>query len=189
MGNTCSILGPGGSIAPPYSHAAGLPAPVWGVHPRMSVEALRMAVWLSERHWGCDPPLEPPVAAVPRKEFQRGTGVRCSQPPVQARYGPGGSFWCPSPPCAQQALRRALRGCEDTPGGSPTQQEWMNRGARPRGPDQPGERRDSLWPVVVIVPAPGSHRGACWSGVSPRRARRWCSVGWRPLGSPPSRGC
>ena len=50
--NRRSILDLGGSIAPPHSLPAGLPAPGWGGNPINGWEAVRMAVWPSERHWG-----------------------------------------------------------------------------------------------------------------------------------------
>ena len=62
----------------------------------------------------------------------------------------------------------------------------MNRGARPRGPDQRGGREYPPWPVVVIVPSPGVIRvvGLCprW-GVSPQKGSSLVFCGMATMGT------
>ena len=79
---------------------------------------------------------------------------------------------------------RGLRGCESAPGGSPTQ--WVNRGARPRGPDHGREGSTPRGRWSVFVPSPVVIRvvGLCprW-GVSPQKGSSLVFCGMATMGT------
>ena len=188
-GNTCSILDLGGSTAPPHSLPVGLPAPGWGVGGLEPLEALRRAVWPSESKWGVCPPLEPPVAQVPANCSNGEQVFDPTSPPHTLPEGLAVQDWVTphlDPGMPSGGLYGALveaqvrshlpgeqqqRGVQPAPALDPGRPDHTGRKGVP-----PGGR----W--SVFVPAPVTNwrgRRAC-SGVSPRRARRCGSVGWRP---------
>ena len=72
-------------------------------------------------------------------------------PPYRPPEGPGGDTGVVTPSRPSQALRRALRGCERAPGGSPTRRKRVTVALDPGGPDhgREGNTPRGRWSAFV----------------------------------------